>query len=34
MLARTAADGQGIADIRAMSQQARAVRLTLRERRG
>jgi len=31
MLARTAADEHGIAEIRAMSQQARAVRLALRE---
>ena len=31
MLARTAADEHGIAEIQAMSQQARAVRLALRE---
>jgi hypothetical protein len=31
MLARTAADELGVAEIEAMSQQARAVRLALRE---
>jgi hypothetical protein len=33
MLARTAADEHGIAEIEAMSQQARAVRIALREPR-
>jgi hypothetical protein len=34
MLARTAADEHGIAEIEAMAQQARAIRLALRQRPG